>query len=76
MSGSDATTSISNVLPTARRDDASSPRPARMEEMTAPPMPIPVPTANTNCTSGNDTLMPASPASPTTLPTNSPSTMP
>ena len=43
--------------------------------MTPPPMPMPVPTAMTSATSGNATLMPARPASPTACPTKTPSTM-
>ncbi len=46
-----------------------------MDEMTPPPMPMPVPTAMMKATSGNATLMPAKPASPTACPTNTPSMM-
>ena len=46
-----------------------------MDEMTPPPMPMPVPTAMMNATSGKATFTPARPASPTACPTNTPSTM-
>ena len=75
MTGSAAKSSMTNVVPTARRDFASSPAPRAMDEITPPPMPMPVPTAITKATSGNATLMPATPASPTACPTNMPSTM-
>lgn len=45
--GSEATASIMSVCPVARRAPASSPAPERMAEMTAPPMPMPVPVAMT-----------------------------
>ena len=46
-----------------------------MEDMTAPPMPMPEDTAFTSVMSGKATLMPARPASPTACPTNTPSRM-
>ena len=75
MMGAAASTSMRNVVPTARRAFASSPAPFAMDEMTPPPMPMPVPTAMMKATRGKATLMPASPASPTACPTNTPSTM-
>ena len=52
------------------------PLPFSTDEITAPPMPMPMATAMTPVCSGNATLMPASPASPTALPTKMPSNTP
>ena len=69
------TNSKSHSVARTNRAEASPSMPRRTDQSTAPPIPIPVPSAWMRETTGKATLIAERPASPTLCPTKNPSTI-